>query len=294
MSSTASAPTVAVLGTGVMGTGMAGSLLRAGFGVRVWNRTREKAEPLAARGASVFGAAAEAVRGADVVLVMVFDADAVVEVMSGAAEASGPRTVWLQASTVGVEGTARVAALAAERGLTVLDTPVLGTREPAEQGRLVVLLSGEAAAAERVTPVLEAVGSRTVPVGERLGQASALKLACNAWVATLTAALGQSMTLAGALGLDPALFLEAISGGPVDAPYAHAKARMIQAGEFPVSFAVDGVVKDVGLMVAAADHSGIDATLLRAVLAVFERTSQAGRGGQDMAAVATTFHNPTP
>src|SRR6266508_3108894 len=94
MSSTASAPTVAVLGTGVMGTGMAGSLLRAGFGVRVWNRTREKAEPLAARGASVFGAAAEAVRGADVVLVMVFDADAVVEVMSGAAEASGPRTVW--------------------------------------------------------------------------------------------------------------------------------------------------------------------------------------------------------
>lgn len=289
MSSTGSATTVAVLGTGVMGAGMAGSLLRAGFGVRVWNRTRARAEPLAARGASVAGTAAEAVRGADVVLVMLFDADAVVEVISGAAGASGPGTVWLQASTIGVEGTARVAALAAERGLSVLDTPVLGTREPAEQGRLVVLLSGAAAAAERVAPVLDALGSRTVRVGERLGQASALKLACNAWVATLTAALGQSMTLAGALGLDPALFLEAISGGPVDAPYAHAKARLIQAGEFPVSFAVDGVVKDVGLMLAAADRSGVDTTLLRAVLAVFERTSRAGRGGQDMAAVATAF-----
>jgi 3-hydroxyisobutyrate dehydrogenase len=175
----------------------------------------------------------------------------------------------------------------------VLDTPVLGTREPAEQGRLVVLLSGDAAVAERVTPVLQALGSRTVRVGERLGQASALKLACNAWVATLTAALGQSMALAGALGLDPALFLQAISGGPTDAPYAHAKGRMIQDGRFPVSFAVDGVVKDVGLMLAAADHSGVDATLLRAVLAVFERTSQAGRGGQDMAAVATAFHPTT-
>jgi 3-hydroxyisobutyrate dehydrogenase len=280
--------TVAVLGTGIMGTGMAHSLLREGLTVRAWNRTRAKADPLAAAGATVTGTAAEAVTGADTVVTILFDADSVLDVL-GSAAAAAPAAVWLQASTVGVDGAARIAAAAAERDLTLLDAPVLGTRAPAEAGTLTVLLSGDPAAAARAEPVLAAIGARTVRVSGTVGDASALKLACNAWVATLTAALGQSLKLAEGLGLDPRLFLAAIAGGAADSAYAHAKAKLVLAGDYPTSFAVDAVRKDVGLMIDAAAAAEVDPALLRTVLAAFDRASAAGFGAADMAAVATVF-----
>src|SRR5262245_58240215 len=101
---------VAVLGTGIMGTGMTRSLLRDGHHVRVWNRTRDKAEPLEQHGAEVADSAQEAVHDAEAVVTMLFDADSVLEVMADLDLPAG--CVWLQASTVGVEGTQRVARLA--------------------------------------------------------------------------------------------------------------------------------------------------------------------------------------
>jgi 3-hydroxyisobutyrate dehydrogenase len=280
--------TVAVLGTGIMGSGMARSLLREGLTVRAWNRTRAKADPLAAEGATVTDTAAEAVAGADTVLVILFDAGSVLAVLDSAA-AAGPDAVWVQASTVGVDGAAAITAAAADRGLTLLDAPVLGTRAPAESGNLTVLLSGDPAAADRAEPVLSAIGARTLRVSARPGDASALKLAANAWVATLTVALGQSLMLARGLGLDPRLFLDAIKGGGVDSAYAHAKGKLVLADDYPVSFAVDSVRKDVGLMLEAGVQADLDLTVLQAVLAAFDRASAAGHGGDDMAAVATAL-----
>jgi 3-hydroxyisobutyrate dehydrogenase len=267
---------------------MARSLLREGLTVRAWNRTRAKADPLAADGATVTDTAVEAVDGADTVLLILFDATSVLDVLAEAA-AGAPDAVWLQATTVGVEGAATIATSAAKHGLTLLDSPVLGTRAPAESGNLVVLLSGDAAAAERAGPVLAAIGSRTLRAGDDLGDASALKLACNAWVATLTAALGQSLMLAQGLGLDPQLFLDAIAGGAADSAYAHAKGKLVLADDYPVSFAVDNVRKDVGLMLDAATRAGVDRTLLTAVRDAYTSTADAGLGDVDMAAVATTF-----
>jgi 3-hydroxyisobutyrate dehydrogenase len=280
---------VAVLGTGVMGAGMARSLLRAGHGVAVWNRSRERAEPLAADGASVADTAADAVRGADIVITMLFDTDSVLDVVAGAAEAFEPDTLWLQTATVGVDGAARVAELAGEHGIAVLDAPVLGTKAPAEQGTLTVLVSGDPALVDRAAPVLDAIGARTVRAGERIGQASALKLACNSYIATLTAAIGQSLRLAEALGVDPALVLEAFAGAAADSPYLQMKGRQVLAGEHPTSFAVDGVVKDVALMLDAAAATGFPDALLRTVQQVFRQAGEAGHGGEDMAAVAESF-----
>ena len=126
---------VAVLGTGAMGAGMTRSLLRAGHTVRVWNRTAARAEPLAADGATVAASPAEAVRGAEVVLVVLFDTAAVLEVLAAAAGVAEPDAVWLQASTIGPDGTERVAALAAERGLRLVDAPVLGTKGAGRAGQ---------------------------------------------------------------------------------------------------------------------------------------------------------------
>src|ERR1700754_3466523 len=122
--------TVAVLGTGIMGAPMARNLLDAGFPVRVWNRTGEKAAPLGDAGAVVAGSPREAAEGAGIVLTMLTDADAVLETASDALDGAD---VWVQMSTVGVDGAERCAALAGERGVRLVDAPVLGSRQPAEE-----------------------------------------------------------------------------------------------------------------------------------------------------------------
>src|SRR4051794_5932748 len=133
-------PTVALLGTGVMGAGMARNIAAAGLPLRVWNRTRAKAEPLARFGAAVVDTAAEAADGASTVLTMGFDAESVAAQIEAAKPAPG--TIWIQSATVGVDGAERLGELAAKLGLRYVDAPVLGTKQPAEDGALVVLASG--------------------------------------------------------------------------------------------------------------------------------------------------------
>ena len=272
---------VAVLGTGLMGAGMARSLRRAGLAVAAWNRTRSRAQALAEDGVAVAGSVAEAVEGADAILTVLFDVDAVLGVTPEVVASLGPNSVWLQSSTVGVEGIARVAEKAGATHL--VDAPVLGTREPAEQGRLVPLVSGDPRLIERVRPVLDAIGTKTVVAGERIGQASALKLAANAWVLSLTAAVAQSVALAQSLDLDPGLFLDAIDGGPTNAPMAQLKGKSMVAGDFAASFALGGGAKDLHLITDAA--GGIATDLLDGVRTLFDRAADAGHADDDIAAV---------
>jgi 3-hydroxyisobutyrate dehydrogenase len=127
-------------------------------------------------------------------------------------------------------------------------------------------------------------------VGDDLGDASALKLAANAWVASITAATAQSVALARALGLDPQLFLDAIAGTPVDSRYAHVKgAAMIADTYEPVAFALDGVVKDVALIQGAAASVGVHTGLLAALAVLYGDASRAGLGAADMGAVHVAF-----
>lgn len=276
--------TVAVLGTGIMGTGMARSLLREGIGVRAWNRTRAKAEPLAADGAEVCDEPAEAVAGADVVLTMLRDADAVEEVMAGTLAALDENAVWVQTATVGADAADRLAGLAAQRDVPFFDAPVLGTKQPAEEGKLLIMVSGPAADRERVQPVFDAIGSRTTWVGDGT-EASRLKLVVNSWVLALTTAIGEAMAMADGFGLDPKLFLESIAGGPLDVQYAHVKGGAILSGEFPPSFKAETAVKDTELVADAARAAGLSPRLAEAVRDQMRRAVELGHGEKDMAAV---------
>ncbi len=279
---------MSVIGLGAMGAGMATSTLRAGLATTVWNRSPEKADPLRDQGAGVAATAGEAVADAAVVVVSLFDEASVREVLEQALASSPEDAVWLQTATVGPDGARRLHDLAARHDRALLDTPVLGTRKPAADGALTVLASGPDAALEKARPVLEAIGSRTLVVGDSPGPASALKLACNSWVASLTASAAQAITLARVQGVDPALFLEAIEGTAVDTPYAHLKGRAILDEDLTPSFGVDGVLKDLSLMVdAGADD--MDTSLLESVRARFAAASAAGHGGDDMAAVVVGF-----
>ena len=280
--------TVAVLGTGKMGAGMARQLVQHGHTVTVWNRNRDRAAPLADDGAAVADRPSEAVRGADVVVVVLFDADSVVEVLRAAAPGMSEQTVVVQASTVGLD-IDRVAEEADRLGVRLLDAPVLGTRQPAEQGTLTVLASGDPALREVADPVLDAIGARTVWAGDEVGAASRLKLVCNAFTGAQTAATAQSIALAEGLGLDPRLFLEAISGGASDSPLARGKGAMMIDGDYPPAFDVEGMRKDLALILAAAEAAGIATELSRAVLTIAERAEERGHGGDDMAAVRLAF-----
>ena len=265
-------PVVAVLGTGTMGAGMVQSLRRAGLPVRMWNRAAEKAEALADTGAEALPSPGEAVTGADVVLTMLFDAEAAVEVIRQAAPQAG--TTWLQCSTVGVAGSDQVVAAAAELGLVLVDCPVLGTKEPAEKGALVLLASGPEEVREQLAPVFDALGSKTLWLGAA-GAGSRLKMACNAWLFMVTAGAAQSIALARGLGVDPEQFLAAIAGGPLDTPYAHVKGAAMLSGEFPVSFGLTGATKDARLIQAALRSAGVSDRLDAAVLETMEAAAAA-------------------
>ena len=280
----------AVLGTGIMGAAMARTLAREGHDVAVWNRTAERAEALTAAGVTAYADLAEAVGGADVVVTMLFDADSVLEVTADVVAALGTDAVWVQSTTVGPAGMARISAAAAGVGDRLLDAPVLGTKQPAESGNLVVLLSGPPDARARAAAVLDAVGARTLVVGDEVGPASALKLVCNSWVASINAATAQALGFAEALGLEPRTFLEAIEGGAADSAYAQLKGGIMadRSWDDP-SFALDSVRKDVGLMIDAARAAGYPDDLLTALLAVYDRASERGHGGDDMAAVRAGF-----
>jgi 3-hydroxyisobutyrate dehydrogenase len=278
--------TVAVLGTGIMGAAMARNLLAAGMEVRVWNRTREKAEPLADDGATVADSPAEAAEGADFVLTMLADADTVAEAVGGggALSALANDGVWLQASTVGIEGSERLAEIADQYGVHYVDVPVLGTKEPAEQGQLIMLASGPEEVRERCQPIFDAVGSQTFWLGPA-GASSRLKVVTNNWIVGLLGLLAETIALAEATGVDPSRFLEVIQGGPLDLPYAQMKGQMMIDEEFPTSFSASLARKDASLVLGAAEASGLRVPLAEAVATRFDEAINAGHGEEDMAAV---------
>ena len=280
--------TVAVLGTGIMGAPMARHLAQAGFDVRAWNRTHEKALPLAEHGVHVCSSPSEAMDGADFLVTMLADADAVADSVSAddaltAASKSGS-LVWIQASTVGIDGTARLARLAADAGARYVDAPVLGTRGPAESGQLTVLASGDDDLRETCAPVFDAYGSRTLWLGDG-DRASRFKLVMNSWVLALTTAPAEAMALADGIGLDPHRFLDAIEGGPLDVAYARTKGEMMTNREFPPAFPAWGAAKDAGLILDAARSAGVQLSVAAGVRDAMQAAVDAGHGDEDMAAV---------
>ncbi|MEA2375959.1 MAG: 3-hydroxyisobutyrate dehydrogenase, partial [Thermoleophilaceae bacterium] len=218
------------------------------------------------------------------------DAGAVLAVMEGddgGLAGAGDGAVWVQMSTIGIDAIERCAELAEGRGIDLVDAPVLGTRKPAEDGQLVVLASGPDDARERCEPLFDAVGQRTMWLGPA-GAGSRLKLVVNAWLVSVLEGLAETLALAGGLGLDPKLFLEAIEGGGMDLPYAHLKGKAMIERSFEPSFALKLAAKDADLVVAAAERNGLDLPALRTIAERLSQGVDAGHGDEDMAATYLT------
>jgi 3-hydroxyisobutyrate dehydrogenase len=256
---------VALLGAGsTMGLGMARNIARAGFRVRGWNRTPEKARPLEDEGVQVLDTPQEAADGADVLLTMLSDADAVIGAFEQAASRARSDATWLQMSTIGEAGTERCAEAAQEHGLRLIDAPVLGTKQPAEEGKLVVLASGPEEAREHVQPIFDAVGQKTIWVGEA-GAGTRMKMVANSWVLTVVEGVAETIALAEGLGLDPNLLLDSIEGGALDLPYLRMKSKTIMERNFEPSFRLALAAKDARLIDESARRHGVDAPLFSTI-----------------------------
>ncbi|OKK12902.1 3-hydroxyisobutyrate dehydrogenase [Streptomyces sp. CB02488] len=284
-------PVVAVLGTGIMGSAMTRSMIRAGLEVRAWNRTSARAEPLTADGATVTETAAEAVRGADVILTTLNDTTSVAAALTAASDGVHRGQVLLQSSTVGPDGAVELAQRAADLGLVFLDAPVSGTRQPAEQGALTVFVSGPSAARAVADPVFDAIGQRTVWVSEEPGAASRLKLVVNTWVMNMVGCVAESLNLAEGLGVDPQLFLDAVRGGPLDSGYLQSKSAAVLSGDLTPSVSLSTALKDTRLILDAAEQTGVRLDLTAASEVRFARAEAAGHGGEDM--IATYYAGRT-
>ncbi|WP_454838273.1 NAD(P)-dependent oxidoreductase [Pseudomonas mohnii] len=280
----AQSKTVAVLGTGIIGAAVARNLQKNAFTVNAWNRTYEKATALSVSGVEVFEKAEDAVRGASIVLTVLKDGPAVLEAMKAALPGLAKGTVWLQLSTVGVKANEELTAFAEQHGLEFYDAPVQGTRGPAEQGQLIIIASGSLSQREAIQPIFDAIGKRTLWVSEQSGVSSKLKLALNSWAFALTHGIAESLSIAEALGVDPALVVDVVKGGPMDSMYFQLKAASILSGDYTVSFSVANAVKDAELVVEAAKEAGVKVDAVAAGLNRFNRALQAGHGDKDMAA----------
>jgi 3-hydroxyisobutyrate dehydrogenase len=276
-----------------MGHGMATSARRAGIPTIVWNREPGRTRDLADLGAEVAETAADAAARAGIVVTMVTDADAVLSIATeqGMLDALAPGSIWAQMSTIGAAGIERVIQLveAQRTDVTLLDAPVSGSKEPAEQGQLTIFASGPDDARSRVAPLFDALGQRTIWVGP-LGAGSRMKLVNNTLLAFTAEGIGASIALAHRLGVETETVTDALGGGPLVSPWESAKLQRIAKGDYSPQFSLALALKDVHLALESVDAGRFES--LASLAQEWERAVDQGLGDQDLTVVTRVLEDP--
>ena len=279
---------VAVLGLGMIGSGIADNVRRAGFPLTVYNRSRARAEEFAGAGISVAGSPGEAARQADVVIAAVANDEASEAIWlgeDGALAAARPGTVLVECSTLSLGWVGRLAAAAGERGVQFLDAPVLGSKDAAQAGELRLLVGGDPAALERVRPVFAAFSAEAHHLGPN-GAGAQMKLINNAMVAVQVVALAEGLVVAERAGLDVEQVVELLSSGAPGSPAVRGRAARMAAREYEdVHFALRWMHKDTGYGIAEGERYSIPMPTVRAAREVFQVAIDHGLGDVDLAAV---------
>jgi 3-hydroxyisobutyrate dehydrogenase len=281
---------VAILGTGRMGGAMAGTLRRAGFPVRVWNRTTSRANEVAgSAGASVAATPREAASDADVVISSLADDDAVLSAYTapdGAAEGLHRGQVALEMSTIAPRTVRAIRPAVEGAGAALLDAPVSGSVSVVEQGQLAIMVGGDGEALERARPVLEALAARIFHVGA-LGAGATMKLAVNSLIHAIDVGLSEALVLAEKAGVERSTAYDLFASGAAAAPFVlYKRAAFEHPDETPPAFLLDLMAKDLELILALADEVGARMDQAVQNRATVEAALAAGYSGHDLSAVA--------
>lgn len=277
-------------GMGVMGQPMARRLLEAGFEVTVWNRTPERCGPLIAAGASRALTPAELARGADVAITMLVDDAAVKVTCEGLIRAAATGTVVVDMSTVAPATAVELHDLARERGVGFVDAAVSGGERGAVAGTLAVMAGGEAAAVERVTPVLEPLAAKVVCVGGP-GAGQLAKAVNQVIVGLNLQAVAEGLTLGIANGLDPLVLIEALGGGFADSTVLRQHGPRMAASEFEPGARIALHLKDLRIALGVAAGDGLDLPATAALAGLFGRLVENGAGDLDQAAIVRAYRD---
>jgi 3-hydroxyisobutyrate dehydrogenase len=282
---------IALLGLGLMGSGMAGRLLDAGYPLSIWNRTQGKTQALADRGARVAKSPRDAAKNAQVVISMLADVLVCRDVWLGRGEAlvdAAPGTILVESSTVTVEWIEELDRAAREHGCELVDAPVTGSKAQAEAGQLLFLAGGQASTLDKITPILKAMGRDVVHVGP-VGSGARLKLINNFLSGSQAAALAEALSLIERSGLDIEKALGVLTEGAPGSPIVKVLSGRMTQRQYEPQFLLRLMAKDLRYAVSEADHQDLDLDIGRAALRVFEHAITAGQGEEDMAAVVEQF-----
>ena len=277
---------LSVLGTGLLGSEIALRLKAQGFAVSAWNRTADKAAPLASAGIVLPGSVAGAIAAADAVLLLLADAAAIEATLfaEDTAPALAGRTI-VQMGTIAPSESRALATRIMAAGGQYLEAPVLGSLPEARAGKLFVMAGGDAALYARCLPVFEALSETPQRIGD-VGQAAALKLALNQLIAGLTTTFCLSLGLVRQEGLDVEQFMTVVRGSALYAPTFDKKLDKYLAHDYAsANFPLKHLLKDVRLMEAVMAEAGIDTSTLQAIAAAAERGVEAGLADADYSAL---------
>lgn len=274
-------------GLGIMGTPMALNLLKGGHELVVWNRTPGACEPLRAAGARLAASPAELAGACDVTIAMLADPAAALAVAcghGGIRDGIGAGRGYVDMSTVDAETSRKIAAAVAAAGGRFLEAPVSGSRQPAEQGQLVIMAAGDRSLYDEVAPSLDLLGKRRLFLGEA-GCAARMKLAVNLIMGGMMTALAEGLALSRAAGLEPAQLLDVLEAGAMANPMFRAKGPRMLAGDFGVAFPLRHMAKDLRLAQGMAAGAGLSLPVAGAAWESYARAQAAGDGDLDFSAV---------
>ncbi|MGN6333396.1 MAG: NAD(P)-dependent oxidoreductase [Motilibacteraceae bacterium] len=273
---------VGFVGIGIMGSGMARNLLRAGHEVVVWNRTPARAEALTGDGATVASSPAELAGQVDVVCVCVSDTpdvQAVVLGEGGVLEGARQGALVIDLSTISPDATREIAGRLAERGVRFIDAPVSGGSEGAANGTLSIMVGGDAADVESARPVLEAMGKTITHVGP-VGAGQTCKLVNQVLVVGNMLAVSEALLLAQAGGLDLERTLSAVTGGAAGSWMLANRGPQVIARDWRPGFTIDLQQKDLRLVLEHADRLGVPALVTSTVFHLYRTLQNAGLGAE--------------
>ena len=289
---------IGIAGLGKMGSAIAQRLIEVGHDLTVWNRSLEKARPLANAGAKVAANPADVARNAQTVITILTDAAAIDAVYGGpagllAGDVTGK--LFIEMSTVAPATETALAEKVRAKGAALVECPVGGTTGPAQQGKLIGLMGGEPADVERARPILEHLCRRLELCGP-VGAGAVMKLTINMPLMIYWQALGEALALCRPLGLDPARLMELLadtSGGPnVLKVRGPAVATMLKGGDIgPVTFDIDSAVKDLRTMLGEGKRQGLELPLVERTLSCYEETKGKVSGAAEVSAVSVYWAN---
>jgi 3-hydroxyisobutyrate dehydrogenase-like beta-hydroxyacid dehydrogenase len=279
---------VGFIGLGIMGAPMCRTLLAKGYDVAVYNRSQEKMAPLLAAGAKGAPSVAGLVGQADIVITMLSDPAAVWEVVAetaGVLSALKPGKTYIDMSTVSPECSLEIAGMVRKTGADFLEAPVLGSKRLAEEGTLVILTGGDPDVANKMEPVLLAMGNKVVYMGG-IGLAAHMKLIINQMLGTLLCAFSEAALTGMAAGIPAEKILDVVQSSVVGCLAIAIKGKdMLGDRKFPVHFPLKHAHKDMRLAVLAGDEKGVATPVTAAAYQVFSMARARGFGDHDISAV---------